>query len=126
MTKDDFLHNAGSRYREIIESLLCLIEKHDRGLKTEVEPVMGTHMLVLRQKDGFKYAFSVHKDHLSFHNMLMYSYPELHYRLKERIPGGNVRRSCINFKNNGEFPFREFEGMMRLCADYPFPASLKS
>lgn len=125
MTKEKFLAQSDPFYRTIIESLIPLIEKYDKGLSAAVIQFMGTDMLGYTQEGEFKYAFSCHPRHLSFHSMVMYCYPEIHEKFKESLPGGIFKKSCINFRKGEDFPFEEFEIFIRTCATYPYPSSLQ-
>ena len=125
MTKEEFLKQTDPDYQAVIVELMPVIEKHESGLTSDVVQVMGMDMLGYKQEGEFKYAFSIHKRHLSFHSMVMYCYPEIHKNFKEKLPGGKFQKSCINFKKGEPFPFHEFEVFIRECATYPYPSPLQ-
>jgi len=123
MTIEEFLDSCDPAYRSMIEEIATLIDSIESDLRQGVMNVMGREMLGYSQEGEFKYAFSVHRDHLSFHNMVMYCYPEIHEQFKGDMRGVKFQKSCINFRKGSSLPLAELETLIRKCAacSYPIP-----
>ena len=125
MTKSEFLQNINQDHKKLIEKLMPIIEKYDSSLKQSVVKLMGTDMLGYKQDGEFKYAFASYLKHLSFHNMVMYCYPELNKKYKKLFKGTKFQKSCINFPSVDNFPFDAFEGFIKESSSYRYPSELQ-
>lgn len=122
MTKDDFCKSLPAVHRGLIEKLLPVIASHEAHVHWDVGQAMGAEMLIYRQDGEFKYAFSSHNNHLSFHAMVMYCYPELHRKHSKLMKSATFQKGCINFKDGVAFPFAAFEEFIRDAATFQYPS----
>ncbi len=82
-------------------------------------------MVGYAQDGEFKYAFASHSKHITFHNMVMYCYPELHANFKGTFEKVTFQKSCINIMVLDKFSFNDFEKFIQASAAYQYPSELQ-
>lgn len=121
----DFLNTMLAEHKTITEKLIPIIEKYEKNLELSVSSTMGKEMLVYKEQDEFKYAIASHPKHLSFHNMVMYVYPDLHKKYEKLFEKSNFRKGCINFLNIENISLDLFKNFIKESASYVYPTELQ-
>ena len=82
---------------------------------------MGSQMLMFKVNGSCKYGFT-HGNHLTFHNWVMYCYPEIREKYADKlgVPKSRVQKSCINISPGDTLDEAAFSGMFKAGAAIPW------
>lgn len=121
MTIKEYLDSIPAEHKKILTKLRTMIKKHDKSVKEYFGYSMKSQMIIFKHGDEFKYALASQKNHLSFHTMVMYCYPELREKYINTIKPAKFRSGCINFSKYDEFPYEAVEEMIVEMSKKSFP-----
>ena len=107
--------------QKTIQTLSEFILASEPNLEIKQTDLMGSKVLGFLQSQNLKYAFASQKNHITFHNMVMYCYPELAKSFKELFPQEKFLKSCIHFKEPLNLDFEKFRIMIETSAQRLFP-----
>ncbi len=107
--------------QKLIQTLSEFILAIEPNLEIKQTDLMGKKVLGFLQSQNLKYAFASQKNHITFHNMVMYCYPELAKDFKEMFPQEKFLKSCIHFKEPINLDIEKFKFMIETSAQRLFP-----
>ncbi len=121
MTIEQFVDEMDEKHIQVTKKIMAILSKYEPGLTPNIIKTMGKEMIGYAQDGVFKYALASHPKHLSFHNMVMYCYPELNDKYLKKMKNAKFRKGCINFIKLDDFSFDIVEKLIEDSAKYKYP-----
>ena len=116
MTIAEYIHQQSSDRQQLLKAMHESIIKNDTSVVAEVGKMMGKDMILYTDRAFFKYGLASVKDYMSLHCLPIYMNPPLHTKYHELLPGANIQKGCINFKNEHEMPLEITDRLITECA----------
>ncbi|WP_299273496.1 hypothetical protein [uncultured Psychroserpens sp.] len=124
MTNSDFIKEQKPEHKQLIEEMSKILLKHEPKLNISVANIMGSNMLCFSPTENgveYRYGFSKHAKHLSFHCMPMYCKPEINRVFSKQFNKTKFKKSCINITDTLNFDLNLFEKLIEECANIKYP-----
>ncbi len=111
-----YISNQPIERQDILTNIHKTIIENDKGVKAEVESMMGKVMIVYRGKGYMKYGLSSVKNYMSLHAMPIYGSTALHTKYKTLLQKTNFQKGCINFRKEGDIPLEVVKKLIIDCS----------
>ncbi|MEQ8549755.1 MAG: hypothetical protein RIC03_17715 [Cyclobacteriaceae bacterium] len=121
MNKLAYFSSIKESHAALIKEMSAILLGLEPNLEEKVLKMMGSDMLCYYENDAFKYGFSSHDRHVSFHNMVMYCYPNVREEIGFNFKKSQLKKSCVNFDTDIAFAPSNFEALIIKSKEYPFP-----
>lgn len=121
-----FLQDLNSNEQSIIAKLRGIILSVDKTVSEKVGDIMSQKNAFVYQQEGvFKYGIAKAKNHISFHSMVMYAFPEIAEKYSSKFKGVKFQKGCINIKKLENLDVTLFEEMVRESSQKDFSGVIK-
>jgi hypothetical protein len=116
MPISEFISKQPPERQKILREIHEIIIQADKGIKAEIEPMMGKEMIVYKASGIFKYGLSSVKNYMSLHTLPIYGSPVLYSRYKNILRKAKFQKGCINFINEEDMPLDIVNQLIRDCS----------